>query len=89
MVKTLQGWGTIWEGGKRPPYTREEEETILQMAAEGRRDKEIAQQINRPIPSVTRKRKELQTRDPEPNLSPDLPPAPTVPSPTASAVASA
>ena len=73
---------------KRPPYTREEEETILRMAAEGRRDKEIAQQINRPIPSVTRKRKELQARDPEAKPVSRSPSAPTVPSP-ASAVASA
>lgn len=47
---------------KRPKYTREDEETILQMAAEGRRDREIADAIKRPLPSVTRKRKELQEK---------------------------
>ena len=88
FVKTLQEGGELSGKVKRPPYTREEEETILQMAAEGRRDKEIAQQINRPIPSVTRKRKELQTRDPEAKPVSRSPSAPTVPSP-ASAVASA
>ena len=88
LVKTLQEGGELSGKVKRPPYTREEEETILRMAAEGRRDKEIAQQINRPIPSVTRKRKELQTRDPEAKPVSRSPSAPTVPSP-ASAVASA
>ena len=56
LVKTLQEGGELSGKVKRPPYTREEEETILQMAAEGRRDKEIAQQINRPIPSTLAQR---------------------------------
>ena len=47
---------------KRPKYTREDEETILRMASEGRRDREIADVIKRPLPSVTRKRKELQEK---------------------------
>ena len=45
---------------KRPKYTKEDEQTILRMAAEGCRDREIADEIQRPLPSVTRKRKELQ-----------------------------
>jgi len=45
---------------KRPKYTPEDEETILRMAAEGYKDREIADTIQRPLPSVTRKRKELQ-----------------------------
>ena len=32
------------------------------MAAEGCRDKEIARAIQRPLPSVSRKRKELQAK---------------------------
>ena len=48
---------------KRPKYTKEDEETILSMAAKGCRDREIADKINRPLPSVTRKRKELQAND--------------------------
>ena len=88
LVKTLQEGGELSGKVKRPPYTREEEEAILRMAAEGRRDKEIAQQINRPIPSVTRKRKELTGPRPEAKPVSRSPSAPTVPSP-ASAVASA
>jgi hypothetical protein len=47
---------------KRPKYTKDDEETILRMAAEGCRDREIADEIKRPLPSVTRKRKELQAQ---------------------------
>jgi len=84
LVKVLQEGGELAGKVKRPPYTREDEATILRMAAEGRRDKEIAQAINRPLPSVTRKRKELQSRQPEPEPTS----APVAPTP-AVAVASA
>ena len=47
---------------KRPKYSEEDEQTIIRMAAEGRRDREIADAIRRPLPSVTRKRKELQEK---------------------------
>lgn len=45
---------------KRPKYTADDEATIIRMAAEGYKDREIADEIQRPLPSVTRKRKELQ-----------------------------
>lgn len=86
LVKVLQEGGELAGKVKRPPYTAEDEATILRMASEGRRDKEIAQAINRPLPSVTRKRKELQAREPAPATS--TVPVSVVPTP-ATAVAGA
>ena len=60
LASFLAQGGANQQTVKRPKYSKEDNATILRMAAEGRRDREIADVINRPLPSVTRKRKELQ-----------------------------
>ncbi len=60
LASFLAHGGVSQQTVKRPKYTKEDKSTILRMAAEGRRDREIADAINRPLPSVTRKRKQLQ-----------------------------
>lgn len=72
LARYLQEGGSRKQKIKRPKYTSEDETIILRMAAEGRRDKEIAETISRPLPSVTRKRKELQARKAESAANPNV-----------------
>jgi hypothetical protein len=60
LAVILEDGGASDKKVRRPRYMPEDEATILRMAAEGHRDKEIARAIQRPLPSVSRKRKELQ-----------------------------